>query len=57
MYSYDYTFSSGYIYTEKVFYNNYSIWNAFRPEIIVRFYDRENGEYVSGFTRTVKDIS
>ena len=57
LYSYDYTFPSGYVYTEKVFYNNFSIWNAFRPEVTVKFYDRENGEYVSEFTRTVKDIS
>lgn len=56
LYSYDYTFPSGYVYTEKVFYNNFSICNAFRPEVTVKFYDRENSEYVSEFTRTVKDV-
>lgn len=55
LYSYDITFPSGCVLTEKVFMDD-SIWNAFRPEVTVKFYDRENGEYVSEFTRKVKDV-
>lgn len=56
LYSYDITFPSGCVLTEEVFDKDISIWDAFRPEVTVKFYDRENGEYVSEFTRTVKDV-
>lgn len=54
--SYNITFPSGVVYTEKVFDKDITIWDGFRPEVTVKFYDRENGEYVSEFTRTVKDV-
>ena len=54
--SYNITLPSGYVLTEEVFGKHASICEAFRPEVTVKFYDRENGEYVSEFTRTVKNI-